>query len=113
MVMYAVGVCAKGVTDLYFASAATEIDCFFIIHSTLKSIVVRYISRLYPEEEHKVVLHVDSVGSHTTPKVYAGSMNKMSVPSERRMTEQLSTSEFHGLWPKGNFFIKFCLGRKH
>jgi hypothetical protein len=35
-----------------------------------KPIVENDISRLYSGEEHKVVIHFDSTGSHTTPEVY-------------------------------------------
>jgi methylphosphotriester-DNA--protein-cysteine methyltransferase len=70
-VMYAAGVCAKGVTDLYFVPPTTKVDRWFFINSILKPIVEKDIPRLYPGEEHKVVLHFDSAGSHTTPEVYA------------------------------------------
>jgi hypothetical protein len=77
-VMYAVGVCSKGVTDLYFVPPTTRVDCWFFIHSILKPIVKKDILRLYPGEEHKVVLHFDSAGSHTTPEVY-GWFNERNV----------------------------------
>jgi hypothetical protein len=71
VVMYAARVCAKGVTDLYFVLPATKDDRWFFINSILKPIVEKDISRLYSGEEHNVVLHFDSAGSHTTMEVYS------------------------------------------
>jgi hypothetical protein len=67
--MYAAGVCAKDVTDLYFVPPTTKDDRWFFINSIRKLIVEKGISRLYSGEEHKVVLHFDSAGSHRTPEV--------------------------------------------
>jgi hypothetical protein len=77
-VMYAAGVSAKDLTDLYFFSPTTKVDSWFFINSILKPIVENYIPRLYPGEIHKVVLHFDSSGRHTTPEVY-------SWPDERNI----------------------------
>jgi hypothetical protein len=76
--MYTAGVYAKCVTDMYFVPPATKVDCWFFINSILKQIVEKDIPLLYPGEEHNVVLHFDSTGSQTTPKVY-GRLEKQNV----------------------------------
>lgn len=69
-IMYAAGVSARGVTGIYFVPPTTKVNQKFFINKILKPIVERDIPRLYPGEEHKVILHFDSASSHTTPAVY-------------------------------------------
>jgi hypothetical protein len=69
-IMYAAGVSARVVTGLYFVPTTSKVDRWVFINNILKQIVEKDIPRLYPGEEHKVVLHFDSAGSHTTPEVY-------------------------------------------
>jgi hypothetical protein len=68
-VMYAVGVSAKGATDLHFLPPTTKFDSWFFNNSILKPIQGKDVPRLNPGEEHKI-LNFDSLGSHTTPEVY-------------------------------------------
>jgi transposase len=69
-VMYAAGVSARGVTGMYFVPSNVKVNRWVFIEEFLKPIVENDIPRLYPGEEHKVVIHFDSAGSHTTPEVY-------------------------------------------
>ena len=69
--MFAAGVCARGVTDMYFVPDKSKVNQEFFMNYILKPIIERDIPRLYPGEEKKVILHFDSAFSHTTPAVYA------------------------------------------
>jgi hypothetical protein len=70
-VMFAAGVCARGVTGIYFVPPTCKVDRWFFIEHILKPVVEIDIPRLYPKNRKKVILHFDSAGSHTTPEVYA------------------------------------------
>jgi hypothetical protein len=106
--MYAAGVCAKGVTDMYFVPPTTKVNHWFFINSILKLIVEKDIPRLYPGEGHKVVLHFDSAGEpHDDEGLQLARRTECQVYSERGMAKQLSRFKFHGFWPKWDFETNF------
>lgn len=69
-IMYAAGVCARGVTRMYFVPPTCRVDCWFFFNHILKPIVEIDIPRLYPKCQNRVVLRFDSAGSYTTREVY-------------------------------------------
>ncbi|OQV14322.1 hypothetical protein BV898_11442 [Hypsibius exemplaris] len=70
-VMCAAGVSYRGPTSIYFVPPTSKVDSAFFLNNIVKPIVEKDIPRLYPGEEHKVILHFDSASSHTTPAVYS------------------------------------------
>jgi hypothetical protein len=100
------------VTDLYFVPPTTKVDRWFFINSILKLIVEKDIRRLYPGEEHKVVLHFDSAGSHTTPEVYSW-LDERNVKYIRK-EEWLSNSSdlSHMEFGPNGIFKQILFGKK-
>jgi hypothetical protein len=78
-VMYAAGVCAKGVTDLCFVLPTTKVDRCFLIEPILE----KNIPSLNPGEEHRVVLYFDGSGNLTTLMVY-GCLDKQNFKNGHR-----------------------------
>ena len=68
--MFTAGICSRGKTRLYFVPDRTKVNRWYFINHVLRPIIKYDIPRLYPGEEHKVVLHFDSASSHTAPEVY-------------------------------------------
>jgi len=69
-VMFAAGISARGKTGMYYVPPKVKVDRWFFIDHILTPIWEKDIPRLYPGEEHKVVLHFDSAPSHVTWETY-------------------------------------------
>ena len=63
-VLMAMGICCFGKSRLYAVPAITEISAAVFIESILKPMLTYDISRLYGDQKHKVIFHVDSAPSH-------------------------------------------------
>jgi histone H3/H4 len=69
-IMFAAGICARGPTKMYSIPQNTKMNRWVFIEKVLKPIVEKDIPRLYPGEEHKVVVHFDSASSHVAEDTY-------------------------------------------
>ena len=63
-VLMAMGICCFGKSRLYAVPAITEISAAVFIESILKPMLTYDISRLYGDQKHKVIFHMDSAPSH-------------------------------------------------
>jgi hypothetical protein len=62
--MVVMGIFFREHTGLHIVPETLEVDEESFIDHILKLIVEKDIPRLYPGEEHKVTIHVDSAGRH-------------------------------------------------
>jgi hypothetical protein len=69
-IMFAAGICSRGKTGIYFVPPHCKVDRWFFIDYILKPIVEKDIPRLFPGEEHRVVLHFDSAPAHVAFDTY-------------------------------------------
>lgn len=67
-VMFVAGICYRGVTTMRFVEPGSKINSSYYIEHVLKPLVEKDIPRLYPGEEHKVVIHHDSAPAHASRK---------------------------------------------
>lgn len=63
-VMVAMGICMRGKSSLFAVPPKAKIDYKVFIDRVLKPLFRRDVPRLYPGEEKKVILHVDSAPAH-------------------------------------------------
>ena len=68
--MVAIGICYRGKTKVYIVPPKSKVNARFFIDNILKPIVEKDIPRLYPGEEHKVVIHMDSAPAHVAKETY-------------------------------------------
>ena len=69
-VMYVGGICVNGKTKLRYVPEKSKVNAAYFIKHILEPIVREDIPRLYPGEEHKVILHFDSAPGHVAKKTY-------------------------------------------
>ncbi|OQV23433.1 hypothetical protein BV898_02555 [Hypsibius exemplaris] len=78
-----------GATGIYFVLVTSKVNSTFFLNNIVKPILEKDVPRLYPGEEHKVILDFDSAPSHTTPAVYFYLKSKKSqVHRERGLNGQ-------------------------
>ncbi len=64
-VMVTMGICMRGKTSLYMVPSKVKMNHELFINDVLEPLFKNDVPRLYPGEEHKVILHMDSASSHT------------------------------------------------
>jgi len=65
-VMVAMGITARGPTDIYFVPPKAKVNSQFYVDHVLKPILQKDIPRLYGKFAKKVTVHHDSAPAHTT-----------------------------------------------
>lgn len=68
-VMVCMGISWNGTTSLYFVPPKAKMNGRMFIDLVLKPMFKRDIPRLYPGEEKKIILHMDSAGAHVKDTV--------------------------------------------
>jgi hypothetical protein len=66
--MVVMGIFFREHTGLYIVPETVEVDKESFIDYILKLIVEKDIPRLYPVEEHEVIIQMDSAGRHVCSK---------------------------------------------
>jgi len=67
--MVCMGISWNGPTSLYFVPPKAEMNSQMFINLILKPLFEKDVPRLYPGEEKKIILHMDSAGTHVKDTV--------------------------------------------
>ncbi len=67
-IMFVGGICSRGVTKLRFILPGAKINSDYYIQHFLKPLVEEDIPKLFPGEEHLVIVHQDSAPAHASKK---------------------------------------------
>jgi hypothetical protein len=86
--MVAMEISAGGQTGLYIVPETVKVNGQFFIDHILRQIVEN-IFRLYPGEEHKVTIYMDSAGSHVCSETtdWMNSREMKCIPKQEWMSD--------------------------